>query len=153
MNYTPNELENLCIKRDLVYGYSREQVDKILAKICQDYRLYIKENEELHKEVDGLKQTLYHYKRIEEALQHTLVLAQQTGENIKNTAQDKANAILKDADGSAQKIIRDANRQVTRINAEYESLKGSLQSFKIKSQSMLGTLQDLLKTSFEDLGE
>jgi Cell division initiation protein len=153
MNYTPKELENMQIRKDLVYGYSRDQVDKMITKISQDYRVYIKENEELRKEVDNLQQSLYHYKRIEEALQHTLVLAQQTGENIKNTAQEKADKILRDADTGAQKILKDANRQVTRVNAEYETLKENLQSFKIKSQSMLGTLQDLLKSSFDDLGE
>jgi Cell division initiation protein len=153
MFYTPKDLEILQIKRDLIYGYNREQVDKIIAKIGQDYRLYIKENEELHKEIDALQQSLYHYKRIEEALQHTLVLAQQTGENIKNTAQDKAETILKEADAGAQKAIKDANRQVTRINGEYEELKSNLQAFKIKSQSMLNTLQDLMKSSFDGLDE
>ncbi len=151
MHYTPKDLENLSLRKDLVFGYNRDQIDRIFEKIGQDYRFLMKENDELRRETDNMKHTIHHYRLIEEALQHTLVLAQQTGESIKNNAQEKADAILKEAETNAQKMIKDANRQVTRINAEFEILKSNLQSFKIKSQSMLGTLQDLLKSSFEDL--
>jgi cell division initiation protein len=153
VNYTPKDLENLQLKKEWIYGYSRCQIDKILEKIRQDYRFYAKENDEMHKEIDNMRHTLHHYKLIEEALQHTLVLAQQTGETVKTNAQDKADAILKEAEADSIKKVADANRQVIEINAEYEILKSNLQSFKIKSQSMLGTLQDLLKSSFDDLGE
>jgi len=78
MNYTPNDLENLTFKRSVVGGYSEDMVNEVLDKIIEDYVAYIRENIELKDKVAMLNEAIAHYKNIEESLQNTLLMAQQT---------------------------------------------------------------------------
>lgn len=153
MNYTPKELENICIKSEFFYGYKRGQVDDILEKISKDYAELKKENEELQTNVTIMKETVQHYKTIEEALQHTLIVAQHTSENITNNAYEKANNIIKEAEINAQKLINEANKKVDNLNLEYEELKVSLNAYKIKSQTLLSSVMEVLKNPFDELND
>lgn len=153
MNYTVADLENLNLKKEWLCGYSRVQVERVLAKTKEDYYEYAQKIRELHSEATVMKETVKHYKTIEESLQHTLILAHSTGECIKQNAIEKADNIVREAEIKAKKIIDDAEQHVIKIKSEYEELKNSLSCYKLKTQSLLNSLQELLKASFEDSAE
>lgn len=153
MNYTPNDLENICFKREFLYGYNREQVNKILSKVCEDYESLKQKNDELQTEIKIMKETVKHYKTIEESLQHTLIIAQQTSESITNIATEKADDIIKKAEINALNIINNANKKVDSIHREYEEAKKSLNIYKIKSQALLNSTMELLKSPVEEKNE
>jgi cell division initiation protein len=79
-----------------------------------------------------------------------LVVAQQTGEEIKKNAYDKADNIVKDAEVRSQKIINDANQEVIRIRFEYEEMKKRLHLFKTKSETLILSQLELLKQLFDE---
>ncbi len=147
MNYTPNDLDNIKFKKNFM-GYNEDQVNDVLDSIIQDYELYIKENIELKDRISVLNEGIQHYKNIEESLQNTLVVAQQTGEEIKKNAYEKAENIVKDAELKAQKVINDANQEVIKIRFEYEEMKKRLHLFKTKSETLLLSQLELLKQLF-----
>ncbi len=147
MNYTPNDLDNIKFKKNL-RGYNEDQVNEVLDHIIQDYELYIKENIELKDRISVLNEGIQHYKNIEESLQNTLVVAQQTGEEIKKNSYEKAENIVKEAELKAQKIINDANQEVIKIKFEYEEMKKRLHLFKTKSETLLLSQLELLKQLF-----
>jgi cell division initiation protein len=150
MNYTPTDLENMCFKREFFYGYNKEQVNKILSKVSEDYEILKRENEELQTELKIMQETVKHYKTIEQSLQHTLIIAQQTSESITNNAGKKANDIIKEAEINAQDIINNANKKVESIHREYEEIKKSLNIYKIRSQALLNSTMELLKNPVEE---
>lgn len=147
MNYTPNDLDNIKFKKNL-RGYNEDQVNDVLDSVIQDYELYIKENIELKDRISVLNEGIQHYKNIEESLQNTLVVAQQTGEEIKKNAYDKADNIVKEAEIRSQKIINDANQEVIKIRFEYEEMKKRLHLFKTKSETLILSQLELLKQLF-----
>ena len=147
MNYTPNDLDNLKFRK-VVRGYSEDQVNEVLDSIIRDYEMYIKENIELKDRISVLNEGIQHYKNIEESLQNTLIVAQQTGEEIKKNAYEKAENIVKEAELKAQKIINDANQEVIKIRFEYEEMKKRLHLFKTKSETLLLSQLELLKQLF-----
>ncbi len=147
MNYTPNDLDNIKFKKNFM-GYKEDQVNEVLDSIIQDYELYIKENIELKDRISVLNEGIQHYKNIEESLQNTLIVAQQTGEEIKKNSYSKAENIVKEAELKAQKIINDANQEVIRIRFEYEEMKKRLHLFKTKSETLLLSQLELLKQVF-----
>jgi cell division initiation protein len=147
MNYTPNDLDNIKFKKNL-RGYNEDQVNDVLDSVIQDYELYIKENIELKDRISVLNEGIQHYKNIEESLQNTLIVAQQTGEEIKKNAYDKADNIIKEAELRAQKTINDANQEVIKIRFEYEEMKKRLHLFKTKSETLLLSQLELLKQLF-----
>ncbi len=147
MNYTPNDLDNIKFKKNFM-GYKEDQVNEVLDSIIQDYELYIKENIELKDRISVLNEGIQHYKNIEESLQNTLIVAQQTGEEIKKNSYAKADNIVKEAELKAQKIINDANQEVIKIRFEYEEMKKRLHLFKTKSETLLLSQLELLKQVF-----
>lgn len=149
MNYTPNDLQNITFKKTFM-GYSEDTVNDVLDKIIEDYSAYIRENVELKDKLALLNDGLQHYKTIEESLQNTLLVAQQTGEDIKRNAFDKADNVIREAEIRAQKIINDANQEVIRIKFEYEDSKKKLHIFKTKCEMLLMSQMELLKQIFEE---
>lgn len=149
MNYTPNDLQNLAFKKRFM-GYSEDMVNDVLDKVIEDYTAYIRENVELKDKLALLNEGLQHYKTIEESLQNTLLVAQQTGEDVKKNAYEKAENVIREAELRAQKLINDANQEVVKIKFEYEDAKKKLHVFKSKCEMLLISQMELLKQIFED---
>lgn len=148
MNFTPNDLQNLTFKKSFM-GYSDDAVNDVLDKVIEDYSAYIRENVELKDKVSVLNESIQHYKRIEESLQNTLLVAQQTSEDIKKNAYDKAENIIKDAELRAQRVLNDANGEVMKIKFEHEDLKKRLHIFKSKAETLLISQLEVLKQMFD----
>ena len=131
-------------------GYSEDTVNDVLDKIIEDYTAYIRENIELKDKLALLNEGLQHYKSIEESLQNTLLIAQQTGEDIKKNAYEKAGNIIREAEISSQKVINDSNQEVIKIKFEYEDMKKRLYIFKSKSETLLLSQLEIMKQMFEE---
>lgn len=149
MNYTPNDLQNLTFKKSLM-GYSEDMVNEVLDRAIEDYSAYVRENIELKDKLALLNEGLQHYKVIEESLQSALLVAQQTGEDIKKNAYEKADNIIKEAEIRAQRMLGDANQEVIKIKFEYEDMKKRVHIFKSKCETLLLSQQEILKQMFEE---
>lgn len=146
MNYTPDDLQNVVFKKSVVGGYNEDMVNGVLDKIIEDYTDYIRENIELKDKVAALNEAIQHYKNIEESLQKTLIVAQQTSEDIKKNGYQKSENIIKEAEIKAQKIIGDANQEVIKIKYEYEDMKKKLFVYKSKAEALLVSQQEILRS-------
>ena len=120
MNYTPNDLENITFKKTF-RGYSEDQVNEMIDKVIEDYMAYIRENLELKDKISVLNEGIQHYKSLEESLHNTLLIAQQTSEEIKKNAYEKAENILREAELKAQKIINDVTGEEVKIYPESQT--------------------------------
>ncbi|MFZ5988834.1 MAG: DivIVA domain-containing protein [Bacillota bacterium] len=150
MNYTPNELQNITFKKSMVGGYSEDMVNDVLDKIIEDYTAYIHENIELKDKVAVLNEAIQHYKNIEESLQNTLIVAQQTSEDIKKNGYQKAENIIKEAEIRAQKIVNEASQEVVKIRFEYEEVKKKLHVYKSKAEALLLSQLEILRSMIDD---
>ena len=83
---TPLDIENKKFGKQMMNGYSVEEVDDFLDDLTVDYSKNYKEISELRSKVDELNASLTHYKTIETTLQNTLLMAQETAEEVKNVA-------------------------------------------------------------------
>jgi cell division initiation protein len=149
LNYTPNDLQNMTFKKSLM-GYNEDQVNEVLDRVIEDYSAYVHENIELKDRISVLNDGIQHYKVIEESLQNTLIVAQQTSEDIKRNAYEKAENIIKEAEIKAQRQLNDANQEVIKIRFEYEEMRKRLHIFKSKSETLLLSQLEVLKQMFED---
>lgn len=148
MNYTPNDLQNITFKKAVIGGYGEDGVNEVLDKVIADYSEYIRENIELKDRLAVLNEGMLHYKNIEESLQNTLIMAQQTSEDIKKNAYSKADNIIKEAELKAQRMVGDANQEVLKVKFEYEEMVKRLHIFKTKSETLLLSQLEVLKQMF-----
>jgi cell division initiation protein len=77
-------------------------------------------------------------------------MAQQTSEEVKKNAYEKADNILKEAEIKAQKIINEATQEVVKVNFEYEDMKKRLYIFKSKAETLLMSQLEVMKQMFEE---
>lgn len=142
---TPLDIENKKFSKQIMNGYSVEEVDDFLDEIGIDFAKKTKEVSEAYKEVEELKAKVEHYKNIEETLQNTLIMAQSTAEEVKNVAKQKADQIIKDAKVSAEKEDEYLKNQILLKKKELEDLKKQFDIYKAKMESLLISQLELIK--------
>lgn len=142
---TPLEIENKKFSKQMMNGYSVEEVDEFLDQITLDYEKTYKQSTELKAKVDELENSLSHYKTIEDTLQNTLVMAQTTAEEVKEVARQQADQIIKEAEGNARKTVDDLGQEILIKKKELEDIKKQFDVYKAKMESLLISQLELLK--------
>ena len=142
---TPLDIENKRFAKQMVNGYSVEEVDDFLDDLTVDYTKNYKEVSELRTKVSELSQSLEHYKSIETTLQNTLVMAQSTAEDIKNVAKQQADQIVNEAKGAAHKQANDLDNEIIAKRKELEDVKKQFDIYKAKMESLLISQLELIK--------
>ena len=147
---TPLDIENKKFAKQMMNGYSVEEVDDFLDDLTEDYTKNYKEVSELRNKVEELNNSLEHYKSIESTLQNTLVMAQTTAEDIKNVAQKQADQIVSEAKGTAQKRVDALDNEIIAKTKELEDVKKQFDIYKAKMESLLISQIELLKDVNKD---
>ena len=147
---TPLDIENKKFAKQMMNGYSVEEVDDFLDDLTADYSKNYKETAELKAKVDELNQSLEHYKNIEATLQNTLVMAQTTAEDIKSVAQKQADQIVNEAKSVAQKQADALDNEIIAKRKELEDVKKQFDIYKAKMESLLISQLELLKDINKD---
>ncbi len=109
----------------------------MLDKVVEDLSDYIRENNKLKEKLDDIQDKLNYYKGIEQTLQNSLIVAQQTSDEIISNAKKNAENIVKEAELTARKIIEDANHEVLSIKYEYERLQRDVEAYRAKVESII----------------
>ena len=142
---TPLDIENKRYAKQMVNGYSVQEVDDFLDELTIDYSKNYKEVTELRAKVDELNSSLEQYKNIESTLQNTLVMAQTTAEEVKNVAKQKADQIVDEAKANAQKKVDELNNEIVIRQKELDDVKKQFDIYKAKMESLLISQLELIK--------
>ena len=142
---TPLDIENKRFAKQMVNGYSVEEVDDFLDELTIDYSKNYKEVTELRARVEELNNSLEQYKNIESTLQNTLVMAQTTAEEVKNVAKQKADQIVDEAKANAQKKVDELNNEIVIKQKELDDVKKQFDIYKAKMESLLISQLELIK--------
>lgn len=142
---TPLDIENKKFSKQMMNGYSVDEVDDFLDELTLDYEKTYKQSSELKSRVDELERSLLHYKKIEDTLQNTLVMAQTTAEDIKDVAKKQADQIIQEAEGNARKTVDELGQEILVRKKELEDLKKQFEVYKAKMESLLISQLELIK--------
>lgn len=145
---TPIDIDNKQFSRQLK-GYNVDEVDDFLDEISADYERAMLMNKNLEDKIAELENILQEYKNAEGSLQDTLLIAKQTADNIRKSAESEANKVLDEA----EKVYRDKTGNIDGIiegkEQELKNIQESINVFKRKSEALLVAQLEILKT-FED---
>ena len=148
--YTPLDIENKKFSKQMMNGYSVEEVDNFLDELAVDYEKLYKESNENKGKMAELEASLVKYKNLESTLQNTLVMAQSTADEIKKVAQQQADQIVRDAQGTAREQVIELERQITIKTKELDDLQKQFDVYKAKMESLLISQLELLKEVNKD---
>jgi len=148
--YTPLDIENKKFAKQMMNGYSVEEVDEFLDELTVDYEKLYREANEYRAKITELEGSLLKYKNLEGTLQNTLVMAQSTADEIKKVAQQQAEQIVKEAEGTAKQNAMELDQHILLKTKELEDLKKQLDVYKAKMESLLISQLELLKEVNKD---
>ena len=142
---TPLEIENKTFNKQVVNGYSTNEVHEFMASLLKDYEQLYKENIEYKDKIAMLNQGIQHYKSIEETLQNALIVAQGTAETVKQNAKAEADNILKQAEINANKSVDEIKKQIMEKEIQYGETKKQFDVYKAKMEALLISQLEILK--------
>jgi len=146
---TPLDIHNKEFRRSF-RGYNEEEVDAFLDSVVKDYEQLYRENIELKDTIDRLNSKLEHFQHLENTLHNTLVIAQETAEEVKLNAKKETELIIKESEITAKKMIDEAMTKVMRMTAEYEALQKQAQIFRSRMKALLQAQMEVLNRSEEE---
>ena len=142
---TPLEIENKKFSKQMMNGYSVEEVDEFLDELTACYEKLYKSNNESQEKIEELQGKLEHYKQIEGTLNNTLIMAQSTAEDIKNVAKQQADQIIKEAESGARQSLATLEQQIIIKKQSLEDLQNQFDVYKAKMESLLISQLELIK--------
>ena len=147
---SPLDIENKKFSKQMMNGYSVEEVDDFLDQLTVDYEKLYKDGTEGKTRADEMAKELEHYKNIENTLQSTLVMAQSTAEEVKEVARQQAEQIVKDAKGNAEKSVTELEQEIVLKRRELDDMKKQFDIYKAKMEALLISQLELLKDMNKD---
>jgi cell division initiation protein len=135
------EIHNYQFKK-AIRGFDQEEVKEFLEIIADDYEALFVENAQLKEEIQRLEYELSKFKRLEETMNNSLILAQQTAENIKTNAQMES-----------EKLIDDAKRKVMEIFVLYQDVIKRLNMFNLELKGQVAGQMEILEKNQKKVEE
>ena len=121
-----------------------------MQEAAKNYERLLQENMDLKENVERLATKLEHYQHMETTLHSTLVIAQETAEEVKLNAKRECELMMKEMEVRGQRMLDDAASKVRRMNVEYEELRKHAQVFRIRQKTLLAAQLEMLKKDEED---
>jgi len=123
-------------------GYNEEEVKNYLQQLAQNYETLYSENSQLKESIQRCKFELDKYHKIEETMNNSLILAQQTAETLKVNAQKEA-----------EKILDDSKRSIAEMLSAYQEVIKRLNLFNLELKSQLNIELEMLEKNMKKTEE
>ncbi|MGB8266908.1 MAG: DivIVA domain-containing protein [Candidatus Velthaea sp.] len=138
------DIQHKTFKRTL-QGYDRTEVDQFLDELIETIEDDATARAALESEIADLKERISHFKAMEESLQHTLVLAQRTADEVKAAAHKEADLIKQEARMVAERDIAALADRIDESRREYQRAIETAEKAKSELRSLLMTHLALLE--------
>lgn len=145
MSLTPLDIHNKEFKRGF-RGYDEDEVNEFLDLIIKEFEILIREKKEIEEKMSQSSEKLNHFTSIEESLSKTIILAQETADEVKSNAKKEAQLILKEAEKNADRIINESLAKSRNVSIEVEELKKQASIYRARFRSLLEVQLEMLQT-------
>lgn len=126
-------------------GYDRSEVDQFLDELIETLEDEAQARAALEAEVADLKERISHFKAMEESLQHTLLLAQRTADEVKAAAHKEADLIKAEAKVASDRELAALGDRTAEAKREYQRALETAEKAKSELRSLLMTHLALLE--------
>ena len=140
---TPMDIHNKEFKKGF-RGYAEEDVDAFMESLAADYEKVYREYCELKERCESLQDKLSQYEKMEATMNSTLMLAQQTAENVKVAARKEAELILQEAENKKKQMVDETALNMQTTQQEFDTLKAQANGFRAKCKAILTSQLRLL---------
>jgi len=101
-----------------------------------------------------LEDKLIHFSNIENTLNKSILVAQETAEGVKRNADKEAKLIIKESEKNADRIINEALAKSRKVSLEIEELKKEASVYRTRFRMLLEAQLEMLNTDdWDDLSQ
>lgn len=125
-------------------GYNVEEVNKFVNEVVIEVESMIKKMKEKDQKINELTRTIEKYSNIETTLNKTILIAEDTSNQMKKLAKEEADTLINDAKKNASRIVYEALMEAERTELEHIRLKRNIVIFKKKLKMLLENQMDLI---------
>lgn len=136
MPLTPVDIYNKEFKRGF-RGYQEDEVNEFLDHVVRDFEAALKENEDLRQQLSGIGERIEQYRKLEETLKSTLLVAQSAADDVRAAAQRDAESVLRDANTRAAEIVGQAERQLHDYQEQLAGIRREWDTLRARMRGML----------------
>ncbi|MGZ4122291.1 MAG: DivIVA domain-containing protein, partial [Tumebacillaceae bacterium] len=133
---TPLDIHNKEFGRSL-RGYNEDEVNEFLDRVIKDYEALIRENRNLEEKVVTLEERLGHFHNLEDTLSKSIIVAQETAEEVKSNARKEAHLIVKEAEKNADRIINESLVKARRMAMEIDEVQKQASVYRARFRSLV----------------
>ena len=139
-------------------GYNIDEVNDFLDQVTKDYQILKDENERLNEKVKKISVELTNYDNHKDALNSSILVAQEAADNLRKqanrdaeetiaVAQSKANELIENATSEANRAITESSKETAALAISTNDYREQLKSFRQKMIGMLESQLDFAKNS------
>lgn len=127
-----------------ITGYKKEEVNKFIDDVIKQVESMLNNMKSKDLEIEKLKSELEHYKNLESTFNRALLVAEDAGQQIRNSARSESVQLINDAKRNADRIINNALLDADKARAEAERLRRNIIAFKRRLRDILETQMSLV---------
>lgn len=152
MKLTPLDIKKQEFKKSM-RGYDAIEVDAFLEMVADEFESLNQEKNNLADEVLVLKTQLQDYQEVEKTLKETLMHAQESITESRETSRREANMTVREAEVEAEKILEHAKLKLAEMKNELVLIKAQKDSFARRLRHLLESQIELIGVlELDDLG-
>lgn len=125
-------------------GYDRDAVDDFLDQVVQEFEALIGENASLREQVEHLNQRLEQYRSLEQTINRTLVLAEESAEEIRENARREAELLMNETRAQVERMLEAGQEKARQILAANADLIRVLDTLRTQVRALLKSQLDAL---------
>lgn len=145
MPLTPTDIHNKEFTRSF-RGFDEDEVNEFLDQVIKDYEDVIRERDEVKERLNEQTERLGHFTNIEETLNKSILVAQETAEEVKGNATKESKLIIKEAEKNADRIVDEALSRARQISVEVEELKKQAKVFRTRLKMLVEAQMEMINS-------
>lgn len=125
-------------------GYNKNEVNKFVNDVIIEVESMISKLKEKDRKIEELTKTIEKYNNIELTLNKTILMAENTSNEMKKLAKEEAENLINEAKKNASRIVNEALLEAEKTQIESIRLKKNIILFKKKLKIILENQIDMV---------
>ena len=145
MALTPLDIQNKTFPTKM-RGYNQDEVDDFLDLVVRDYEELTQRNRELEKAVKHSEEKLEYFNELKDALNQSIIVAQDTADKVKTSASKESEVIVTSAQNKADELVANAEKRAHQLTTDAEEKARKILTDATEKARQLATeIEDLKK--------
>lgn len=111
-------------------GFDTDEVKQFMDQVSKDFERLYQDNVELKDTVERVSAKLEYYQRMEGTMQNTLLVAQETADEVKKSTEQKSAVLMQETEVQCQKQQEETTKYCNKLKYDSE-----IESNRIKSEA------------------